>query len=298
MAWYNDLYKSWRSGWGLGGQPSTPAMTQTKGVGYTGKGYVGGPNYPVGGLPTIPDVTTPSSGMGSAEYWNTLNARLKAIEDSFTRTQRPRPTFGATREAYKGEAERETNPYYAKLLTQYLEGVRIKREREQADYETSKKQFGTERGYTEEDFMRGTTSLGEQKQEYRQGERAQAVSARQNLLASLAGAGLTFSGLGQEQVRGAEAGRRLESKAQARQFKEKGEGLGISKERGLTAIGEREKGRKLSLDRFLQDIEREEGLQKETLEEERKRRVEEYTTDLFKGAFENWAAKTPGALGW
>jgi len=222
-----------------------------------------------------------------AQYQQNMAALQRQLEALQYQLNQPKPTFGRTIEEFRGQAQGETNPYYNKMLQTYLADMQIQRQRERENFQETQKAVGTEKQYTAEDYAKTMEGIGQQQQT----AGVTGGLAREQELAGLAGAGLTFSG----QRKRTEELRQAQARLETIGYKTGREAAGTTKGRALYAAGEKERLGKINLDRALKDIQLSEVRKGEEVEQAKLTEVARQQQYLYDIAYQNWRAKTPGA---
>ena len=251
-------------------------------------------------LPTVKNVNTGLTTQNTA-YLNE-KARLEAENNNLLKqmmywqqkAHTPQPTFNRTYEEFLSEAQKQVNPYYDKKWQEYMKDVQLRQKRAKEDYSTLEESAKTQERYAKEDYEKGIGDVEFGEKTYQTQEARTSTQARRALLENLAESGLTFSGIGKEQVKTQEDVRREEVAAAQRGFSRQEEDIATTKERALKSIETQRKAGKVDLNRTLSDIVLEARSKKSETAELRKIETRQTQRELWQQAYDAWRSQNYG----
>jgi len=275
------------------------------------------------------------------EYYNRLNQANQTLYQQFQNMNKPgsiaplyggggggggpRPVYapkldiGALNAQARSAAEGAVNPYYTKVLNEFLAAQAARRQQRQTQAQTDitniqdslksaleLSQLNRER--TTEDVGKNLENIATTADQFQTDTGEEFALGRNQLAEQTAAAGLT-GGLGAQQQERAVAGRNLQEERQVKQFQEQKNVQAQFKTRTFEDLmrqdtentGKAEKGKKqvqFDLDSYIQNLGFEESDTRNKLEQERLGRVGDESRNQARLAFNNYLAgiKDPAQL--
>jgi len=245
----------------------------------------------LGGYSTAADAPA-SSGIGE-KYYADLLRKLADIGN------KPAPTLPEYKpmeyswEQAMAEANPSVNAYYDKTLQDYLKTVGTRKTRAQEDLATSMGNYDTQGRYLGEDYSTNMANLATGAKLSGQAEAQTATANRAGLQGGLAGAGLTFSGLGQEKLNQGDVARRLSLAAASASLNQAKSAAETTKTRGTEAIGTGKKAATTLQQRELEDIAMDKERDVQKLEYERAGDITLKAQQLYAQQQRSWETANP-----
>lgn len=196
-------------------------------------------------------------------------------------------------EQARSEAAPSVNTYYDKTLQDYLKTVETRKARTQEDLATQMGQYGTQEKYLGEDYSTRLANLATGAKLSGQAEAQSATANRAGLKTGLASAGLTFSGLGNEQLNQQDVARRLSLAAATAQLEQEKAAAETTKVRGTEAIGTGKKAAKTAATRAQEDLMTEQEQKRQDLEYQRAADIATKASQLYSQQQAAWEAANP-----
>lgn len=242
-----------------------------------------------------------------------LIAAINAGNAANQKVYAPKLDIASLNAQARASAENAVNPYYTKVLNDFLGQQAIKKQEEQQQTDMNIKNAqdalknATEGNAisgqrTSEDAALKQADINNQSDIYQTDQGKQFDVANRTQAVNLAKSGLTTSGLGQGQTADAIAQRDTTETNQSDQYQQSRDQAALLKSRSLddllrsnelatTAEGKTETQAKFDLDKFIQGQAADAQNQRNALEEQRLSRVASETQNQSKLAFNNWLSK-------
>jgi hypothetical protein len=243
--------------------------------------------------PTAPAVTpTDNSGLLAAiDYWKNKNTSVNYYGAAPTMPEYKPMNYSW--EQAMSEAAPSVNTYYDKTLQDYLKTVETRKTRTTEDLATANANYDTQGRYLGEDTATTLGNLATGAKLSGQGEAITATANRAGLQGGLAGAGLTFSGVGQEKLNQGDVARRLSLAAASAQLNQQIGAAKTTKVRGEESITTGKKAAATASTRALEDLTTEQTQKKQDLEYQRAADISTKAEQLYSQQRSSWIANNP-----
>lgn len=248
-----------------------------------------------------------SSDISYSSTVQNLEAQLRQLQSSLRPATPASVDIAGINAQARAQAKNAVNPRYTKLLNDMLARQAVKRQRAQQDYQLgvqsiedqlkqAQESSQIERGRTAEDTALATGQINTAEDQFQTAAGQEFDDVRLAEAEQLAAGGLTTSGIGRQQARRTIDQRNVGEAQQGAEFQTQRTAQAILKARtfedlarsDVLAADRTTKGKeaeKLSLDRLLEDVTREEALEKFQIESDRLRDLAtqsgQYSQQLF-----------------
>lgn len=257
--------------------------------------------------------------LNDTSYQNNIAAlekQIRALQNSY-RTEPLPPYFDivGNQNRARQQAEASVNPLYTKKINDFIERQKVELGRKQTDINTANTRMDQmlqdamqlneqTRTRTGEDVTNNMSELANKEQNFQADSGQSFDRTLQALRGNVANAGLTTSGLGQQQVEGATAAQNTDEARKGESFNVERRNQQLFKTRTFEDLTrsdtmkqrETEFGKsqnKLDLDRYIEDQKYNEGLTRAQLETQRLIDIMTNTSEYAKSGFMNFL----GSLG-
>ena len=275
---YNKIRNAWNT-------PTSKTTSNPKTNTTTPSGFVSG------GYSTAADAPA-DSGIGQ-KYYADLLRQLASLESTPAPTLPEYKPMDYSFEQAMSEAAPSVNTYYDKTLQDYLKTVETRKVRTAEDLATANANYDTQGRYLGEDYSTNLANLATGAKLSGQGEAATATANRGATQGALAGAGLTFSGLGQEKLNQQDVARRLSLAAATAQLNQAKGAAETTKTRGMEAIGTGKKAATTAATRTEQDLAAEQEEKRTELEYNRAADIASKASQLYQQQQAAWNTSNP-----